>query len=55
MSASCACRVDRDCCEIAWFQVDSLKARDHLGWKPVTTMDEKLKKTADAFMGSRKK
>ncbi|GAB6069498.1 NAD-dependent epimerase/dehydratase family protein [Thiomicrorhabdus hydrogeniphila] len=30
-------------------QVDSSKARDLLGWKPVTTMDEQLKKTADLF------
>ena len=27
-------------------QVDSSKARDLLGWKPVITMDEQLKKTA---------
>jgi len=32
-------------------QVDSSKARDLLGWKPVITMDEQLKKTADAFLG----
>lgn len=31
-------------------QVDSSKARDLLGWRPVTTMDEQLKKTADAFL-----
>jgi len=31
-------------------QVDSSKARDLLGWKPVITMDEQLKKTADAFL-----
>lgn len=31
-------------------QVDSSKARDLLGWKPVTTMDEQLKKTADAYL-----
>jgi len=30
-------------------QVDSSKARDLLGWKPLTTMDEQLKKTADLF------
>jgi nucleoside-diphosphate-sugar epimerase len=29
-------------------QVDSSKARDLLGWKPVITMDEQLKKIADA-------
>ena len=29
-------------------QVDSSKARDLLGWKPVITMDEQLKKMADA-------
>ena len=28
--------------------VDSSKARDLLGWKPVITMDEQLKKIADA-------
>jgi len=32
-------------------QVDSSKAHDLLGWKPVITMDEQLKKTADAFLG----
>ena len=31
-------------------QVDSSKARNLLGWKPVTTMDEQLKKTADAYL-----
>jgi nucleoside-diphosphate-sugar epimerase len=31
-------------------QVDSSKARELLGWKPVTTMDEQLKKTADAYL-----
>ena len=31
-------------------QVDSSKARDLLGWEPVITMDEQLKKTADAFL-----
>jgi nucleoside-diphosphate-sugar epimerase len=30
-------------------QVDSSKARDLLGWKPVTTMDEQLQKTAESF------
>jgi len=29
-------------------QVDSSKARDLLGWKPIVTMDEQLKKIADA-------
>lgn len=31
-------------------QVDSSKARELLGWKPVITMDEQLKKTAKAFL-----
>ena len=31
-------------------QVDSSKARDLLGWKPVVTMDEQLKKTAEAYL-----
>ena len=31
-------------------QVDSSKARELLGWKPVITMDEQLKKTADAYL-----
>ena len=31
-------------------QVDSSKARDLLGWQPVITMDEQLKKTADAYL-----
>ncbi len=31
-------------------QVDSAKARDLLGWKPVTTMDEQLKKTAKYYL-----
>jgi len=31
-------------------QVDSAKARELLGWKPVITMDEQLKKTADAYL-----
>ncbi len=30
-------------------QVDSSKARELLGWTPVITMDEQLKKTAEAF------
>ena len=35
-------------------QVDSSKARDLLGWKPVTTMDEQLKKTAEAYLKNEK-
>lgn len=35
-------------------QVDSSKARDLLGWKPVITMDEQLKKTADAYLKNEK-
>ena len=35
-------------------QVDSAKARDLLDWKPVTTMDEQLKKTAEAYIGNEK-
>lgn len=31
-------------------QIDSSKARDLLDWKPVITMDEQLKKTADAYL-----
>jgi len=31
-------------------QVDSAKARNLLGWKPVVTMDEQLKKTAEAYL-----
>ena len=31
-------------------QVDSSKARELLGWKPVITMDEQLKKIADAYL-----
>ena len=31
-------------------QVDSSKARNLLGWKPVITMDEQLKKTVDAYL-----
>lgn len=31
-------------------QVDSSKARDLLGWKPVITMDEQLKKIAAAYL-----
>lgn len=36
-------------------QVDSSKARDLLGWKPVVTVDEALQKTADAFNSLHKK
>ncbi|WP_321324707.1 NAD-dependent epimerase/dehydratase family protein [Thiomicrorhabdus sp.] len=35
-------------------QVDSSKARDLLGWKPVTSMDEQLKKTAQAYISEKK-
>ncbi|MCL4130283.1 UNVERIFIED_CONTAM: hypothetical protein GTU68_010249 [Idotea baltica] len=35
-------------------QLDSSKARDLLGWKPVITMDEQLKKTADAYIENEK-
>ncbi|PCI41341.1 MAG: UDP-glucose 4-epimerase [Proteobacteria bacterium] len=31
-------------------QVDSSKARELLGWKPVVTMDEQLKKTVSAYL-----
>jgi nucleoside-diphosphate-sugar epimerase len=31
-------------------QVDSSKARELLGWKPIITMDEQLKKTVDAYL-----
>jgi nucleoside-diphosphate-sugar epimerase len=34
-------------------QVDSSKARDLLGWKPVTTMDEQLQKTAQAYLSEK--
>lgn len=34
-------------------QVDSSKAHDLLDWKPVVTMDEQLKKTADAFLNEK--
>ena len=34
-------------------QVDSSKARDLLDWKPVTTMDEQLQKTALAFLSKK--
>lgn len=36
-------------------QVDSSKARDLLGWRPVITMDEQLKKTADHYLLVNKK
>ena len=35
-------------------QVDSSKVRDLLGWEPVTTMDEQLKKTAQAYLSKKK-
>jgi nucleoside-diphosphate-sugar epimerase len=35
-------------------QVDSSKARELLGWRPVITMDEQLKKTADAYLVKQK-
>jgi nucleoside-diphosphate-sugar epimerase len=35
-------------------QVDSSKVRDLLGWKPVITMDEQLKKTVDAYLENEK-
>ncbi len=34
-------------------QVDSSKARALLGWKPVITMDEQLRKTADVFLSKK--
>ena len=34
-------------------QVDSSKARDLLGWQPVITMDEQLKKTADIYLNEK--
>jgi nucleoside-diphosphate-sugar epimerase len=36
-------------------QVDSSKANDLLDWKPVTTMDEQLKKTAHAYLSEKNK
>jgi nucleoside-diphosphate-sugar epimerase len=36
-------------------QIDSSKAQDLLGWKPVVSVDEALQKTADAFMGAQQK
>jgi len=35
-------------------QVDSSKARELLGWKPIITMDEQLKKAADAYLAKKK-
>ena len=35
-------------------QVDSSKARELLDWQPVITMDEQLKKTADAYLAHEK-
>lgn len=37
----------------ASLQVDSSKARELLGWEPVITMDEQLKKTAEAFLNKK--
>ena len=34
-------------------QVDSSKAQELLGWKPVITMDEQLKKIADAYLNEK--
>lgn len=34
-------------------QVDSSKAKELLGWKQVITMDEQLKKTADAYLNEK--
>lgn len=34
-------------------QVDSSKARELLGWKPVITMDEQLKKTAETYLNEK--
>ncbi|MCK4840649.1 MAG: UDP-glucose 4-epimerase, partial [Methylococcales bacterium] len=34
-------------------QVDSTKARDLLGWKPVVTMDEQLKKIVDGDLSNK--
>lgn len=34
-------------------QVDSSKARELLGWKPVITMDEQLKKIADEYLNEK--
>ena len=34
-------------------QVDSSKARELLGWEPVITMDEQLKKTADGYLNEK--
>jgi len=34
-------------------QVDSSKARELLGWQPVTTMDEQLTKTIDAYLNEK--
>ncbi len=36
-------------------QVDSSKTRDLLGWTPVVSVDEALRKTAGTFLASRKK
>jgi len=34
-------------------QADSSKARELLSWKPIITMDEQLKKTADAYLSEK--
>ncbi len=34
-------------------QVDSSKAKELLGWEPVITMDEQLKKTAEAYLNEK--
>jgi len=34
-------------------QVDSSKARELLGWKPIITMDEQLNKTVDAYLNEK--
>ncbi len=35
-------------------QIDSSKVRDLLDWKPVITMDEQLRKTAEAYIKNEK-
>ncbi|MGR9045079.1 MAG: UDP-glucose 4-epimerase family protein [Gammaproteobacteria bacterium] len=34
-------------------QLDNLKSRELLGWQPVTTLEEQLQKTADAFVNEK--
>jgi len=44
------------CCTSRLFgslQVDSSKARDLLGWKPVITMEEQLKKMTIAYLNEK--